>query len=183
MSIVAYLLARLSEPSSYAGLGAILALLGWSLPDGAVAQLAQVFAAACGLLALLLKERGLIPVILLACIALPGLSACAGIPAAAVGGLGAAGAAGAAYAAVDGLTEEAAPYIAEGCAAYEKARAAADATLAAGVVPPAVAAKVTSIESFGDAACANPPSGDPLSTAIWLGRLAGQIGTLVGAGS
>ncbi|HEX5453611.1 MAG TPA: hypothetical protein VFX06_07450 [Stellaceae bacterium] len=180
MSIVAYLLARLSEPSSYAGLGAMMALLGWSLPDGAVAQLAQLLAAACGLLALLLKERGLIPVVLLACVLLPGLTACAGVPAAAVGGLGAAGVA---YAAVDRVTEQAGSYIGEGCAVYEKAKSAADAVLAAGTMSPAVAAKVTAVESFGDAACANPPAGDPLSTAIWLGRLAGQIGTLVSASS
>ena len=57
MQILAYLLARFSEPSSYAGLGAVLALLGWHLPDPALGQLAQALAALCGLLALLLKER------------------------------------------------------------------------------------------------------------------------------
>ena len=69
------------------------------------------------------------------------------------------------------------------CAEYGRARAAADATVAAGVAP-AVAARLASIESFGDAACgpeAAPPKGDPLSTAIWLGQLAGQLTTLAGA--
>jgi phage terminase large subunit-like protein len=37
---------------------------------------------------------------------------------------------------------------------------------------------VATFEEYGDAACANPPSGDALSTAIWLGELVGQIGTL-----
>ena len=60
MQILAYLLARFSEPSSYAGLGAVLALLGWNLPDPALAQLVQALAAGCGLLALLLKDRGVL---------------------------------------------------------------------------------------------------------------------------
>jgi hypothetical protein len=60
MQIVAYLLARFSEPSSYAGLGAVLALAGWSLSDSALGALIQTLAAGCGLLALLLKERGLL---------------------------------------------------------------------------------------------------------------------------
>ena len=33
MRLLAYLLTRFSEPSSYAGLGALLALLGWNVPD------------------------------------------------------------------------------------------------------------------------------------------------------
>jgi len=57
MQILAYLLARFSEPSSYAGLGAVLALLGLNLPDPALGQIAQFLAAGCGLAALLLKER------------------------------------------------------------------------------------------------------------------------------
>ena len=60
MQLLAYLLARFSEPSSYAGLGALLALIGWNLPDTAVGQLVQLLAAGCGLLALCLRERGLI---------------------------------------------------------------------------------------------------------------------------
>ena len=33
MPMVAFVLARFSEPSSYAGLGALLALVGWNLSD------------------------------------------------------------------------------------------------------------------------------------------------------
>ena len=57
MQIFAYLLARFSEPSSYAGLGAVLALLGVHLANSDLAEVTQVLAAACGLAALLLKER------------------------------------------------------------------------------------------------------------------------------
>jgi len=60
MQIVSYLLARFSEPSSYAGIGALLALLGVQASDPVLADLAQLLAAGCGLLALILKERGLI---------------------------------------------------------------------------------------------------------------------------
>ncbi len=60
MQILAYLLARFSEPSSYAGIGAALALVGWNLPQPVLADLAQAFAAGCALLAFLLKERGLV---------------------------------------------------------------------------------------------------------------------------
>jgi hypothetical protein len=176
MKFLAYLLARFSEPSSYAGLGALLALAGWKLPGGLVAQLVQLLAAVCAVLALVLKERGLIGVVLLVFAVLPALSGCAGVPAAVLGGLGSAGSA---YVALDKITAATTPFIATGCAAYAKAKAAADATLAAGVVSSKIAAKVTSVESFGNAACANPPSGDPLSTAIWLGKLTGQIATLV----
>jgi sulfite exporter TauE/SafE len=58
MQILAHILARFSEPSSYAGLGAILALAGWHLSDTVLGQVVQLLAAACGLLALGLKERG-----------------------------------------------------------------------------------------------------------------------------
>jgi hypothetical protein len=60
MRTLAYLLARFSEPSSYAGLGALLALLGWNLPDSIIGQLAQLMAAGCGFVALCLKERGVL---------------------------------------------------------------------------------------------------------------------------
>jgi sulfite exporter TauE/SafE len=60
MQLVAYLLARFSEPSSYAGLGALLALAGWNLSDSMIGQLVQLLAAGCGLVALCLKERGLL---------------------------------------------------------------------------------------------------------------------------
>jgi len=57
MQTLAYLLARFSEPSSYAGLGAVLALIGWNLPEPVLGPLAQALAALCALLAFLLKER------------------------------------------------------------------------------------------------------------------------------
>ena len=60
MQILAYLLARFSEPSSYAGIGAVLALIGWNLPQPVLADVAQALAALCALLAFLLKERGLL---------------------------------------------------------------------------------------------------------------------------
>ena len=60
MRLLGYLLARFSEPSSYAGLGALLAFTGWNLPDPVFGQLVQTLAAVCGLVALCLKERGLL---------------------------------------------------------------------------------------------------------------------------
>ena len=59
MPILAYLLARLSEPSSYAGLGAVLTLLGWNLPQPLLADIIQAAAGLCAVLAFILKERGL----------------------------------------------------------------------------------------------------------------------------
>src|SRR5690348_15620764 len=79
MRFLAYLLARFSEPSSYAGLGAVLALFGLHVSDTIVGQIAQCLAALCALAALLLKERGVIKSLALA-IALAAsvpLSACA----------------------------------------------------------------------------------------------------------
>ena len=78
MSILAYLLARFSEPSSYAGLGALLALAGWHLSDTILGQLVQFLAAGCGFLALALKERGVIGALLLCLAAVPALAACTG---------------------------------------------------------------------------------------------------------
>ena len=66
MQLLAYLLARFSEPSSYAGLGAVLALLGLHFSDSLTGQLAQLLAALCALAALLLKERGVIKSLILA---------------------------------------------------------------------------------------------------------------------
>ncbi len=175
MPVLAYLLARFSEPSSYAGLGALLALVGWNLSDTIVGQLTQLLAAGFGLLALFLKERGLIRAIVLVFAVVPALAGCGGVPAAVLGGLGSAGSL---YTAADKITETADPYVTKACAEYASGKAAADAMVSAGLVPAAATAKVTAIESFGDAACAKPPSGDPLSTAIWLGQLAGQITTL-----
>ena len=75
MRLFAYLLARFSEPSSYAGLGALLALVGWNLPDPVLGQLAQLLAAGCGFVALCLKERGLLGGIVLAFATVPALLA------------------------------------------------------------------------------------------------------------
>ena len=60
MRLLAYVLARFSEPSSYAGLGAVLALFGLHLSDTIAGQVAQCLAALCALAALFLKERGVI---------------------------------------------------------------------------------------------------------------------------
>jgi hypothetical protein len=58
MPYVTYLLARFSEPSSYAGLGAVIALIGWHLSDTDLGAVVQLLAAGCALAALLLRERG-----------------------------------------------------------------------------------------------------------------------------
>ena len=78
MQILAYLLARFSEPSSYAGLGAVLALVGFHFSDTLTGQLAQFLAAGCALAALFLKERGVIHCLALAIglAAALGLAAC-----------------------------------------------------------------------------------------------------------
>ena len=57
MQYVTYLLARFSEPSSYAGLGAVIALVGFHLSDTEFGAVTQFVAAGCALAALLLKER------------------------------------------------------------------------------------------------------------------------------
>jgi hypothetical protein len=78
MRMFAYLLARFSEPSSYAGLSAVLALAGVHFSDSDLGQLAQFLAAGCGLAALLLKERGLIQALALMVLAASALGACTG---------------------------------------------------------------------------------------------------------
>jgi hypothetical protein len=106
------------------------------------------------------------------------LSGCAGVPAAVLSGLGAAASV---YSVADKVTTAVDTSITTACAEYEKGKAAAGAVVGTGLVASAASAKVTAIESFGDAACGSgsgPPSGDPLATAIWLGQLAGQITTL-----
>ena len=80
MQAISYLLARFSEPSSYAGLGAVLALLGVHFSNSDLGQIAQFLAAGCGVAALLLKERGLIQMLALAVLAGATLSACTGVP-------------------------------------------------------------------------------------------------------
>jgi hypothetical protein len=78
MPFLAFLLARFSEPSSYAGLGAVLAIAGLHFSDTDLGQLAQFIAAGCGLAALLLKERGVIQMIALAVLVGASLGACSG---------------------------------------------------------------------------------------------------------
>ena len=76
MKLLAFALARFSEPSSYAGLGAILALAGLHFSDSDLGQLAQFLAAGCGLAALLLKEKGVVQMIALAVLLGATLGAC-----------------------------------------------------------------------------------------------------------
>jgi hypothetical protein len=174
MQVFAYLLARLSEPSSYAGLGAILGLVGWHLSDTELGTIIQFLAAGCALAALFLKERGIIAAIALACLLAPVLSACSGLA-----GAGASlGVVAGGITIADNVSAAVDPVIQTACAEYQKGKAAADAVIGAGLLPSNITGKVASIESFGDAACANPPQGDALSTAIWLGQLVGQIMTL-----
>src|SRR5437764_12323959 len=77
-----YLLARFSEPSSYAGLGAVLALFGVHFSASLTGQIAQALAALCALAALLLKERGVIKSLALAGMlgAAATLTACTPVP-------------------------------------------------------------------------------------------------------
>lgn len=174
MPLIAYVLARFSEPSSYAGLGAALALLGWNLSDTMLGDLIQFSAALCGLLALFLKDRAAVKMIALAIVVAPLLSACGGLVAAGA----AAGAAASALALANEVSGTVDTVIQTACNDYETGKAAANAVVATGLVPANIAARIASIEGFGDAACAKPPAGDPLSTAVWLGQLVGQITTL-----
>lgn len=174
MQVIAYLLARFSEPSSYAGLGAVLALLGWHVSDPMAGQIIQFLAALCGMLALFLKDRALAKMIVLAIVTAPLLTGCGGVIAAG----SAAGAASGILAVVNEVANTVDTTVTTACGDYQTGRAAANAVVATGLVPAKIAAKIDAIESFGDAACANPPSGDPLSTAVWLGQLVGQITTL-----
>jgi len=82
VQFLGYLLARFAEPSSYAGLGAVLGLLGLHFSETMVGQLAQFLAAGCALAALLLKERGVIKglALTIGLAAALGLAACQEIP-------------------------------------------------------------------------------------------------------
>ncbi len=51
-----YILARLTEPSTYSGLAAILAVLGVNVPPGVIQTLAFFGAAAAGVAAVVIKE-------------------------------------------------------------------------------------------------------------------------------
>ena len=178
MQVLQFLLARFSEPSSYAGIGAILALAGVHFSDSDLGQIAQFLAAGCGLAALLLKERGIIQMIAAAVLVGGALSACAPLVAGA-----ATGAVGSGLVIANQVASTVDTTIQTACAEYTKGRAAANAVVGTGLVPSDATSKVGIIEEYGDAACANPPAGDALSTAIWLGELVGQIGTLTSSKS
>jgi hypothetical protein len=55
---LAALALRFSQPSSYAGLAALFALLGWQLSDTTLGALVQVLAGGAGLVAIWLNEKG-----------------------------------------------------------------------------------------------------------------------------
>ncbi|MGA8550950.1 MAG: hypothetical protein WB678_12005 [Stellaceae bacterium] len=55
--MIAFVLARLREPSSYAGLGALLAAAGIHADDAVVQATIQVLVAAAGLIAVLMPEK------------------------------------------------------------------------------------------------------------------------------
>lgn len=169
MTVLSFLLARFSEPSSYAGLGAVLALAGLHFSDTDIGQIAQFLAAGCGLVALLLRERGMIQVIVLGFLLGGTLGACG--PLVAAGGGGRLAIANRATGADDSTIQTA-------CIEYQKGRGAAQAVIGAALVSASAVSKISVIEEYGDAACATSPEGDAASTAIWLGELVRQIGTL-----
>ena len=68
----AYALQRAVE---LCGLGALLALLGWNVPDTVLGHSIQGLSAVCALLALLLKDRGVVPVIAMIVATVSALSA------------------------------------------------------------------------------------------------------------
>ena len=190
MNLLEFLAARLKEPSSYAGIGTLLAALGISPGDTTLAAIIQLCVAVAGMVAVLIPEQSaaakptgsvtLPPaaVVLLVAATLA-LGACqsAGSAAAIAGG---------AISAADGVQQLITAedrIIVAACADYANGKTTANAAVAAGRAPAGMLAKLVSIEGFGDAACANPPQGDPLSTAIWLGELAGDMKTLVAGGS
>jgi hypothetical protein len=61
MTILAFVLARLKEPSSYAGLGMLLAAAGIDPSDGTVQAIVQCLTASAGLAAVLMPEGGAAP--------------------------------------------------------------------------------------------------------------------------
>ena len=102
------------------------------------------------------------------------LSGCAGLLAAG----SAAGAIGGGLAIANQVAGTIDTTIQTACGEYQKGRAAANAVIATGLVPADATTKIGVIEEYGDAACSDPPAGDALSTAIWLGELVGQVATL-----
>jgi len=122
----------------------------------------------------LLKERGIIQAPLIALLIGGALSACAPL----LGAGAAIGTIGAGLAVANSAVNTADSTIQLACTAYQKGEVAANAVVSVGIVPGDAANKVGIIEQYGDAACANPPTGDALSTAIWFGSLVGQLSSL-----
>lgn len=61
MTLVAYLLARLKEPSTAAGVGLFLATLGMHVPEPTLNAGAQLLTALLGFLAVVIPEKGTTP--------------------------------------------------------------------------------------------------------------------------
>jgi hypothetical protein len=57
MNLVAFLLARLKEPSTYAGIGALLAATGIRADDAVVQAVVQALVSLAGLAAVLMPEK------------------------------------------------------------------------------------------------------------------------------
>jgi hypothetical protein len=57
VKLVAFLVARLAEPSTYAGLGALLAAGGVHIDDAVLQAVIQLLVAIAGLAAILLPEQ------------------------------------------------------------------------------------------------------------------------------
>jgi hypothetical protein len=57
MNLVAFLLARLKEPSTYAGIGALLAATGIRADDVVVQAVVQALVSLAGLAAVLIPEK------------------------------------------------------------------------------------------------------------------------------
>jgi hypothetical protein len=57
-AILVYLLARLQEPSTYAGLGALATALGLTLSGADISGIVSLAIAGAGLAAVLVKEHG-----------------------------------------------------------------------------------------------------------------------------
>jgi len=55
------LLARLQEPSTWAGLSALLALAGLNMPDAKFQQIAHAISAVAGTLAMFIGEKPSVP--------------------------------------------------------------------------------------------------------------------------
>lgn len=57
MALLIFLIARLKEPSSYAGLGALLVAAGVHIDDSALQSVIQVLVSVAGLIAVLVPEK------------------------------------------------------------------------------------------------------------------------------